>query len=139
MLFYERTLVGIEFSWHWLKSFFIEVYVNVTLKGAEELIKKVAKTDIAGNCAAKNVIYFPITFYVFFYNSVSPSLYLVDSDNYSETEKTHYKGHLRLWKGYMTSSKETVSVEEDTRNRLYSKLLATAWVILNLKKKQHLK
>ena len=30
--------------------------MNVTLKGEEELTRKVAKTDIAGNCAAKNVI-----------------------------------------------------------------------------------
>ena len=58
--------------------------MNVTLKGAEELIKKVAKTDMAGNCAAKNVIYFPTPFYVFFYNSISPLLYLVDSDNITE-------------------------------------------------------
>ena len=50
--------------------------MNVTLKGGEELIKKLAKTDMAGNCAAKNVIYFPI-----FCNSISSSLYLVDSDN----------------------------------------------------------
>ena len=55
--------------------------MNVTLKGGKELEKKGTKTDIAGNCTAKNIIYFPITLYVFFYNSISPSLYLVDSDN----------------------------------------------------------
>ena len=45
----KRTLVGTEFSWHWLKS--------VTLKGGEEMMKKVAKTDIVGNYATKNMIY----------------------------------------------------------------------------------
>ena len=67
--------------------------MNATLKGGEELTKKVAKSDIAGNCAAKNVIYFHITFYVFFYNSISPSPYLVNSDNTTEKqEKVITKG-----------------------------------------------
>ena len=61
--------------------------MNVTLKGGVELTKKVAKTDRAGNCAAKNVIYFAITLYVFFYNSISPFLYLVDSDNIKEKQE----------------------------------------------------
>ena len=51
------------------------------MKGEEELTKTVAKTDIIRKCAAKNEIYFPIPFYVFFYNSISPPLYLVDSDD----------------------------------------------------------
>ena len=46
-----------------------------------------AKTDIAGNCAGKNMIYFPKTFYVFFYNSISPSLYLVVSGNITKKQE----------------------------------------------------
>ena len=75
---------------------------------------QVTKTDVAGNCAAINLISFS-------YNSLCLSLQLIFTIPilcvFQITLQWNNKNSLKrpsqmwLWKGYMTSSKETVSVK----------------------------
>ena len=102
-------------------------------------VDKWLKTDVAGNCAAINMISFSYNFLCLSLqlNFFIPILCVAPIMlQWNKKNSLKRPSQAWLWKGYMTSSKETISVKRIyTSCKLYSKLLVKAWVVTNLKKK----
>ena len=124
--------------WMWTSLLVLRTSQKVCHSERGRRVYKWLKTNVTGNCAAISMISFSYNFlglslqlnFSILISCVAPIILQWNNKN-----SLKRPSQMWLWKGYMTSSKETVSVSFRNSSRLFSKLLVKAWVVTNLKKK----